>query len=185
MNQILKEVIAGLLEGGRVTVALDGMCASGKSTLADEIQDCFGGTVIRADSFFLPEDMRTQARMSTPGGNFHRERFYTEVVQNLKTVTPFSYGVFDCKRGEITHSAAVDEARLIIIEGSYCMHPDLCADYDLKIFCLTDERTQLSRIEKRNGITALPSFKSKWIPLENNYFQALDIQKICDITVVT
>ncbi len=185
MNDILKERIERLLERGRAVIAVDGMCAAGKSTLADEIQDCCGGTVIRADSFFLPLDLRSEERLTEPGGNFHRERFYTEVVQNLKTGKPFSYGVFDCKCSGITHCITVNEARLIIIEGSYCMHPDLCADYDLKIFCLTDEKTQLSRIEKRNGMTALQSFKSKWIPLENNYFQALDIQKICDITVVT
>ena len=161
------------------------MCASGKSTLADDIRSVFGGTVIRADSFFLPFDMRSEERLCEPGGNFHRERFKTEVVANLKNSNPFSYGVFDCASGEITHSVEVDEKKLIIIEGSYCMHPALCADYDLKIFCRTDNKTQLLRIEKRNGLQALQMFKEKWIPFENSYFGTYSVQKQCNVTVIT
>lgn len=185
MNNILKERIGQLLEKGRGIIAVDGMCAAGKSTLADDIKVCFGGTVIRADSFFLPPELRSDKRLGEPGGNFHRERFCAEVVQNLKTGKPFSYGVFDCKCMEIKHRVTVDEAKLIIVEGSYCMHPALFADYDLKIFCLTDDKTQLLRIENRNGPEALQTFKSKWIPLENKYFSTYSIQKFCDITVVT
>ena len=85
MNNILKERIGQLLEKGRAVIAVDGMCAAGKSTLADDIKACFGGTVIRADSFFLPPELRSDKRLGEPGGNFHRERFCTEVVQNLKT----------------------------------------------------------------------------------------------------
>ncbi len=185
MNEIIREKIAHLLEKGRTVIAIDGMCASGKSTLADEIQSTLGGTVIRADSFFLPFEMRTDERMSEAGGNFHRERFCDEVIKNLKSVNPFSYGVFDCKCGEITNSVTVDEKKLVIIEGSYCMHPKLNAEYDLKIFCKTDNKAQLERIRKRNGEQMLKMFEAKWIPLENKYFETYEIKKNCDITVVT
>ena len=185
MNGIIKEKIEALLANGRVVIAIDGMCASGKSTLADEIQAVFGGTVIRADSFFLPFDMRREERLGEPGGNFHRERFFDEIISKLKEDKPFSYGVFDCGCGEITHSVTVDEKKLIIIEGSYCMHPALNADYGLTIFCMTTPENQIERIRKRNGEKALETFKDKWIPLENNYFITYNIQKLCDVTVVT
>ncbi|MBQ5824373.1 MAG: hypothetical protein IIW48_06145 [Clostridia bacterium] len=185
MNSIIAQRVAALLEQGRAVVAIDGNCASGKTTLADEIQRAFGGTVIRADSFFLPFDMRSEERLSEPGGNFHYERFASEVIANIKSSAPFTYGVFDCSRGRVTHSISVDEPRLVIIEGSYCMHPKLEAYYDLRIFCRTDERTQLERIKKRNGEEALAAFKQKWIPLENAYFDFFGIADTCHIISIT
>ena len=185
MNDILREQISDLINNGRAVIAIDGNCASGKSTLADEIQQVFGGTVINADSFFLPLDMRTDERLSEPGGNFHRERFISEVVCGIKSESAFNYGVFDCSVGEVTHSITVDENRLIIIEGSYCMHPMIGFDYDLKIFCTTDSQTQLSRIVKRNGEEMAEVFKAKWIPLENRYFDFYNIKNNCDLIIVT
>jgi len=185
MNNILKERIAEIINNGRAVIALDGNCASGKSTLADEIQSLFGGTVIRADSFFLPFQMRTDERLGEPGGNFHRERFIAEVIEGICSGEAFSYGVFDCSVGEVTRSITVDENRLIIVEGSYCMHPLIDFEYDLKIFCTTDKKTQLSRIAERNGESATQIFKDKWIPLENRYFDYCKIKNKCDVTIVT
>ncbi len=181
MNKAIKENISALIARGRAVVAIDGNCASGKSTLANEIQCAFGGTVIHADSFFLPPDMRSDERLSEPGGNFHYERFKSEVIDNLKSDEPFTYGVFDCHCCKITDTVIVNEPTLIIIEGSYCMHPKLEADYDLRIFCRTDFQTQLERIGKRNGEYALDNFTEKWIPLENRYFDVFGIPDTCHI----
>lgn len=181
MNKAIKENISGLIARGRAVVAIDGNCASGKSTLANEIQCTFGGTVIHADSFFLPPDMRSEKRLSEPGGNFHYERFKSEVVDNLTSDMPFTYGVFDCRSGKVTDTVTVNEPALIIIEGSYCMHPKLEADYDLRIFCRTDYQTQLERITKRNGEDATVNFIEKWIPLENRYFDFFGIPDTCHI----
>ena len=185
MNRDIEKSISELVARGRAVIAIDGNCASGKTTLANEIQSAFGGTVIHADSFFLPPDMRSDARLSEPGGNFHYERFRCEVADNLKSDASFSYGVFDCRCGEITGSVTVDEPKLLIIEGSYCMHPKLSIDYDLRIFCCTDLQTQLERIEKRNGADALEVFKNKWIPLENRYFDFFGIADTCQIILHT
>ena len=185
MNEIIKEQISDIIAVGRAVIAIDGNCAAGKSTLAQEIKSVFGGTVIQADSFFLPFAMRTDERLNEPGGNFHRERFASEVINGIRSGSAFSYGVFDCSVGEVTHSVTVDENKLIIVEGSYCMHPAVDFEYDLKIFCVTDFETQLSRIVKRNGEAMAEVFKSKWIPLENRYFEHFNVKNKCDITIVT
>lgn len=181
MNKTIIENISALIARGRAVVAIDGNCASGKSTLANEIRRAFSGTVIHADSFFLPMYMRGEERLSEPGGNFHYERFKSEVVDKLKSNEPFAYGVYDCSCDEITDTVTVNEPALIIIEGSYCMHPKLKADYDLRIFCRTDIKTQLERIAVRNGKDALEMFKTKWIPLENRYFDFFGVAETCDI----
>lgn len=185
MNNILKEQISNIFFDGRAVIAIDGNCAAGKTTLAQEIQSFFGGTVIQADNFFLPFDMRSEERLSEPGGNFHRERFEAEVINGIRSGLDFSYGVFDCSIGEVTHSINVDENKLIIVEGSYCMHPAIEFEYDLKIFCTTDSEIQLSRIVKRNGESMAEIFKDKWIPFENRYFKYFDIKNKCDITIFT
>lgn len=183
MNKLIFEKInTALLQNSKTVIAIDGMCASGKSTLAAEIQQAFGGTVIHADDFFLPVEMRKPERLNEPGGNFHRERFGDEVIKNLDKCS-FSYGVFDCAKGEITKNQTVNENRLIIIEGSYCMHPENKADYDLKIFICTDENTQRQRIFSRNGENVLSVFVNKWIPMENKYFDFFGIKEKCDAVI--
>ena len=183
MNTIIYKKIESLLKTNKkIVIAVDGMCASGKTTLAQQIKENFGGTVIHADSFFLPPEMRSEERLNEPGGNFHRERFIDEVINNLNKER-FEYGVFDCAVCEIARTEAVNEKRLVIIEGSYCMHPDLINAYDYKIFTVTSEETQLKRISKRNGATALAVFKSKWIPMENKYFDFFGTREKCDAVI--
>lgn len=185
MNRLIYEKTEQLCrQNDRAVVAIDGMCASGKTTLAGELAECFGGVVIHADSFFLLPEMRTPERLSEPGGNFHRERFKSEVVDKLHGGS-FEYGVFECSKGEITHSEFVPAKGLIVIEGAYCMHPLLKAEYDYRIFSAASPEAQLIRIEQRNGKTALESFKTKWIVFENRYFERFKIRQVCDAVVLT
>ena len=71
MKDRLKEHICTLLQekGGRAVIAIDGMAASGKSTLAARLAEELDGCVIHMDDFFLPPELRTQERLSSPGGN--------------------------------------------------------------------------------------------------------------------
>lgn len=55
MKDRLKEHIWTLLQekGGRAVIAIDGMAASGKSTLAARLAEELDGCVIHMDDFFL------------------------------------------------------------------------------------------------------------------------------------
>ena len=75
----------------------------------------------------------------------------------------------------------VEPKRLNIVEGSYSMHPFLREAYDLSIFMDLDEEEQIRRIRERNGEDKLEQFINLWIPLENKYFNELNIRSICDI----
>ncbi|MCL1877401.1 MAG: hypothetical protein FWF80_00945, partial [Defluviitaleaceae bacterium] len=65
-------------------IAIDGRSASGKTTLASELAAQTGASVIHMDDFFLPQDLRTEERLNTPGGNVHHERFASEVLPHIK-----------------------------------------------------------------------------------------------------
>lgn len=164
-------------------IAIDGCCASGKTTLAEKIAEKFGAQLIHADDFFLPPEMRTAERLAMPGGNIHFERFAEEVINGIKGGKTFEYRIFNCKTGGYDGTKTVDPSKPIIIEGAYSLRSEFADIYDYKIFMSVDERIQLDRILKRNGNEALEIFKSKWIPLENKYFEHFNIEEQCDMVI--
>ena len=52
--------------------------------------------------------------------------------------------------------------------------------YHLRIFLTVDPREQLRRIEARSGPEKLRQFIDRWIPLEEQYFQACSLAERCD-----
>lgn len=180
MKQIIQKLIS---EKKAAVIGIDGCCASGKTTLANELAKEFGACVIHMDDFFLPPEMRTAERLSQAGGNVHYERFAQEVANGIKSSKSFSYRVFSCKEGCFTKTVCIEAGKPIIIEGAYAFSPKFPNVYDLRIFLKTDRETQLKRILERNGEQALEVFKTKWIPLENKYFAAFDIEAQCDIVI--
>ena len=164
-------------------IAIDGSCASGKTTLAKSLAGQFGMQVIHMDEFFLLPAMRTEERLSQAGGNIHYERFIDEVVSGIKSGKEFSYRIFSCKKCDFDGTNIINPHKPIIIEGAYALHPEIPDIYDLKIFLDADTETRLERIRKRNGTDALEIFKTKWIPLENRYFDTFDIMNKCNIVI--
>lgn len=165
----------------RVVVAIDGRCASGKSTLAAELAQTLGCTLIRMDDFFLRPEQRTPERLAKPGENVDHERFLAEVLALLAEGKGFSYRPWDCHAQAFGEPIAVEPNRIAVIEGSYACHPELWNYYDLRIFLTVDEKTQLARIASRNGEEAAEAFRNKWIPLEERYFEAFRIAERCDL----
>ncbi len=164
----------------RIVIAIDGKCASGKTTAAELICEIFGGEIIHMDDFFLPPQMRSSDRFSEIGGNIHRERFIEEVLPNLKNNQSFTYRKFDCSKMSYSDIPCQISARgLIICEGSYSLHPSFGKYYDIAIFSDIDSSEQIRRIRNRNGEYMLNRFTGEWIPMENKYFDAFAIKSKC------
>lgn len=183
MEQLFKKIEDIISEKPDAVIGIDGRCASGKTTLAVTLASEFNAQIIHMDDFFLPYDMRTEQRLSQTGGNVHHERFNDEVALCLKNGFEFAYRVFSCKQGGFTETRIVSPRKPVIIEGSYAFHPKINLDYDFKIFVKADYETRLTRIIDRNGAEALSVFKSKWIPLEDKYFDEFRIEESCDIII--
>lgn len=181
----LLDAIDDLLSCGEasVTVAIDGMAAAGKSTLGTWLAERYHCPLIHMDDFFLPAELRTTQRLSTPGGNVHYERFREEVLTGLSSGEAFSYGVFDCRSMSVTGRRTVSPCPLTVIEGAYSLHPALRDFYDLRVFCSVDPDVQLRRIEARGGKRCVPYFRDKWIPLENAYFSGCGVRECCHIVL--
>ena len=167
-------------------IAIDGNCASGKTTVAAALADHFHATVFRMDDFFLRPEQRTPERRAEIGGNVDRERFLEEVLLPLKAHHPVCYRRFDCRTMSLCPPVTVDPAERIIVEGSYALHPLLRPHYDLKILLTVDPAVQRERILLRESAERAETFFSLWLPLENRYFAALDPKEadlVIDMTV--
>ena len=172
-----------LKEKNCLIVAIDGNCGSGKSTLAKIISSVYNCPVIKMDDFFLPENLRTEERLTEPGGNVHYERFIEEVLLPLSQGKKiFSHKVFDCNT--MAYASELKEilfSNIVVIEGSYSMRPEFRNTYDISIFLDATPPVQKSRILGRNGEINYKMFESRWIPMENRYFEHFNIADACDI----
>lgn len=169
---------------GPVLVGIDGMCASGKTTLGTALSQVFDGNLFHADDYYLPQEKRTDERMASPGGNMDRERLQREVLQPLSRHRDVVTRYYDCGTLDYGPWKEFPYKRVNIIEGSYSLHPELADVYTLKIAVRTTPRAQIDRLSVR-GPDMLGSFISLWIPLENKYFAATDLWSRADMVIDT
>ncbi|MBQ8624139.1 MAG: uridine kinase [Oscillospiraceae bacterium] len=175
------EAINGLLEEKeRVIIAIDGRCASGKTTLAYALKSALGCNVLHMDDFFLRPEQRTKGRLETPGENIDHERFLSEVLKPLKKGEEFYYRPFNCSTLVLDEPVFVPKNKITVIEGSYSCNKALWDYYDLRLFLTVSPEEQMKRIVLRDGKEYSKVFESKWIPLEESYFKAYDIAARCD-----
>ena len=183
----LFSIIDSLLSNSdsNVIVGIDGDCGSGKTTLGELLRDTYGANLFRADDYFLPPEIRTAKRLSEPGGNMHRERLLSEVLEPISTGSFAVTRRFDCSVSALLPRVEHTKKRLNIIEGSYCLHPLLRNYYTVRVFLKTSPENQKARIVSRNGEEAYKRFESQWIPMEKSYFSACNVEKCADIVFET
>lgn len=168
-------------ENSLLIIAIDGRCASGKTTLAAALSKKIGCEVIHMDDFFLQPYQRTAKRYQEAGGNVDHERFEKEVLIPLRKCGACTFQRYDCSLQRLSEEVSIDAQSVIIVEGSYSLHPCLYSYYDLKIFLDIDKKKQMDRIKKRNGEDRLEIFLSTWIPLEEKYFSVCQIKEKCEL----
>lgn len=180
-----EKIKAILKEKGKVAVAIDGRCGSGKSTFAELLSKKFDCNVFHMDDFYLPLEKRTKERLNQSGGNIDRERFLEEALVPSKNGEAVIYKVFDCTAQALKPPVTKKPKNIVITEGSYSCHPEFYDFYDLHIFLTVSPEIQKERIIKRNGEEGYKIFKDKWIPFEEKYFNEQDIENKCDLVFVT
>lgn len=183
IDKILHEFSKRLEKKQSIVVAVDGMCAAGKSTFAKEVQQHVDCNIISMDDFFLQPHMRTRERLQEIGGNVDYERFYSQVIRKLHAKETISYQMYDCKKQMLLKECEVASKPITIIEGVYCHHPYFQFKYDYSICFQIEAKLQKNRILKRNGTDMLKRFVNEWIPMEHNYLNTYEIQKSCDLLI--
>ena len=163
-----------------VRIAIDGRCASGKSTLGALLERVYGATLFHMDDYFLPFERKTPERLAQPGGNVDYERFLEEIASRPKG-EEIVCRAFDCSVQSLDEPVRIQPRRLTIAEGSYALHPALRDAYDLKVFLDVDAERQSARILDRNGPEMHSRFVNAWIPLENEYLDGRNLRAVADL----
>ena len=165
---------------GRVLVALDGRCAAGKTTLAARLAARHGWSVAHMDHFFLRPEQRRLSRYAQPGGNIDHERFLEEVLLPLKRGERPVYRPYDCRAQALRPPIPFEPGPVVLAEGSYACHPALREHYDLRAFLTVSPEAQMERILAREGEQYAQVFRERWIPLEERYFAACEVEEHCE-----
>lgn len=163
-------------------VAIDGRCGSGKTTLARELAQACGGTVVHMDDFYLPFNQRQSDWMEQIGGNMDFERLRSQVLQPLRNGCQSRYRPFLCKTGCYGEEILLQPGGLTILEGTYSHHPALEVKFDWKIFLTCSVEEQKQRLIEREG-ERFVRFQEIWIPLEERYFAAYQIREHADLVL--
>lgn len=155
--------------------ALEGKCASGKTTLSNRLDNV---TIIDVDDFFLRKELKTKERLEEIGGNIDYD-LYEECLKKLKPNSTISYTIFDCKTQQYT-SKQIQIKDKVLVVGVYSYHPKVRKYIDNLLYLLVDENVQLERLKKRS---MFERFINEWVPLENRYFASFDFIGNADILI--
>lgn len=182
----LEPVLAAIdqrLQDGPVRVAIDGPCASGKSTLGQALAQIYGCPLIHMDDFFLRPAQRSEARLAEPGGNVDYERFSREILPPLLKHETIRFRPWRCSTGDFGPEIVWEPSPLTVVEGSYALRPDLREAYDLRVWVEAPLSIREQRLAQRGGPGCLARFQQIWIPLEDRYFQVCRVRECCHLVV--
>ncbi len=167
-----------------VVVGIDGRCGSGKTSIAQIIAEIYPCNVFHMDDFYLPVEKREDNWSHIPGGNIDFDRFRSEVLLPACKGETVYYRSYDCSERSYGDTLTFRNCTLVIVEGSYSHHPLLAGMYDLKIFLTCSGEVQAKRLQEREK-SNYSSFKERWIPMEENYFQSCSVEGNSDLIVNT
>ena len=165
----------------QLRVAIDGPCASGKSTLGAALSQVYRCPLIHMDDFFLQPEQRTPQRLAQPGGNVDYERFSRDVLAPLVNGTPAHYRPYQCHNGQFGEEITVPPSPITVVEGCYCLRPDLRSAFAVRIWLEAPWAVRRQRLLERGGQDCLARFESLWIPLENRYFDTCGAADCCHV----
>lgn len=198
----LADVIVSLQRSHPLRVAIDGIDASGKTTLADQLAPMIeqrGRPAIRAsiDGFHRPRSQRYQQGPDSPAG-YYEDSFEYAALQSrlLYPLGPrgsrrYRRAVFDV-RNDIPLAAEEEEAppdAVLLFDGVFLLRPELYALWDYRIFVRVDFEVALQRAMIRDrelfgsSEAVRERYLQRYIPGQQLYFQAVNPQKLADVVV--
>ena len=165
-RELLRSLAASIVSISRphpVRVAIDGVDAAGKTTLADELApliEALGRPVIRAsvDGFHNPAAVRRRRGAASPEGYFE-DSFNYEALREvlLRPLGPggsrvFKRAVFDF-RSDLpvdARSEQVADDAILLLDGVFLLRPELREYFDSSVFVRADFDVTLARAERRD-----------------------------------
>lgn len=145
-------------------IGIDGLGASGKTTLAKKIADKFGNTkIIHTDDFYKPIQERTVGLVpEIVSPDFDWDRLEREVFLSPSD-PPLSI------RGSA--EGVTEPQKIVIVVGVYALQKRFRKYYDFTIWVDAPQKIRIERMIKREGETVAREWQEKWLPREERYLE--------------
>ncbi len=198
----LAEIILSTKRHHPVRVGIDGVDASGKTTLADLLSNYLklqNADVIRTsiDGFHNPRSIRYQKGRNSPEG-YYKDSFNNEALINNLLIPLSNNGnlqyrkaIFDFKTDDevVFPVQTANKNSILIMDGVFLFRPELINYWDLKIFLEADFKITVARATKRDGYylgseqEILEKYNQRYVPGQLLYFEDAKPKKVADIII--
>ena len=202
MIERLAVLIASVERPHPVRVAIDGIDAAGKTTLADELVPAVerrGRTTIRAsvDGFHRPRIQRYQRGPDSPEGYYHDSFDYTALrAALLVPLGPegdrlYRSAVFDF-RSDSPVSRPILTARVdsvLLFDGVFLLRPELNDYWDYRVFVRVDSAEAMRRAELRDqglfgsAAEVRSRFETRYLAGQRIYLESVQPERMADLVV--
>lgn len=187
-------------------VGIDGIDASGKTTLADELYQSLAGgprQILRAsiDNFHQPRAYRYQQGRFSPAGYYDDSFNYAQLIEKL--LNPLQdngsrqcqMAAFDYRTDSLVDMPfqSVANDAILIMDGIFLFRPELVNYWDLRIFLdisfATSRKRGIQRALQENALTPahrnelVESYEKRYIPGQKLYFAVANPQQHADIII--
>lgn len=167
----------------RVFVGIDGLGASGKSTLAKQLAAAMGDAyLVHVDDFYLPSSHRHE-RLGEVGSLFDLPRLSEQVIVPGASGEALRYQRYDWGQDGLTQWIDIPSGAPIVLEGVFCLAAQLRDAYTFKIWCRADPMLRLTRGLARDGEEARSTWVDIWMPAEDEYAVSQHPERIADLVV--
>jgi uridine kinase len=194
--------IAGIVRPHPTRVAIDGVDAAGKTTLADElapVMEALGRPVVRAsiDGFHNSAAVRRKRGSLSPEGYYHDSFNYPALLEVLlQPLGPggslaFRRAIFDFRIDtavDTPFERATPDA-ILILDGVFLLRPELSGHFDFSIFLRADFDVTLARAEKRDAaFMGTPEevrrrYHERYIPGQQLYLTAVQPERCASMVI--
>lgn len=164
-------------------ISIDGLCGSGKTTLANLIRrEIADAAVITADDFYRPIT-NTDQHLLVPKKSyeyyFDWRRMRDSVISPLARGLPISYYRHDWRTNVPAEYNKLDPKRVVIVEGVFTTRPELRKYFDKTIFVSTPRDQRISRIVERYYEDTV--WLHNWMATEDWYMETVQPAKHVDV----
>ncbi len=198
----LADCIAAVDRTHPVRAAIDGIDASGKTFLADELADSVrerGREVIRAsiDSFHNPGRVRYRRGQASPVGYYEDSFNHGAIISHLlEPLGPggslmYKTAVFDFQKDAAVKAPALIASKhaVLLFDGIFLHRPELADYWDFTVFLEISFEASLSRALERDGYLfgrqekIRQAYEKKYIPGQMIYLETVRPFDLADILV--
>lgn len=183
-------------------VAVDGVDAAGKTTLADELANVLstrGREVVRAssDAFHHPQAIRRRRGALDPEGYYCDAFDHAAILERLlEPLGPGGTLRYRCA----SHDLATDERlepeactasrdAILVFDGVFLQRPELAGHFDLVIFVRAGFETTLARARERDlsffgSVEEIERrYAERYVPAQRHYLAAVRPARRADLVV--